>query len=236
MRKNLTVYKLLRSIAPFLCRIVVLEDGFSFLGRLKNLESSNRPIIDIGSNDGTSINMIRQYFRTTTIYAFDPVVKIKPRKGVIFNEIALGANDGHIGVFIPKVRDKFTLTQYSSSNANRILEQIRQDFKIGSNSIQLEYQFCRIATLDSFALDPFFIKIDVEGLEIEVLKGAKSTIDESRPIMLIELNTQNSFAEIIEFLSDFDYQCFVLGKRGLYSQTQNWIKGKNNYVFSPRVS
>jgi len=43
-----------------------------------------------------------------------------------------------------------------------------------------------IKTLDSFQLQPDFIKIDVEGFEYQVLQGAAQTINHNRPILLIE--------------------------------------------------
>lgn len=43
-----------------------------------------------------------------------------------------------------------------------------------------------IDELDMFGID--FIKIDCEGYELEILKGAKDTIEKFRPVMLIEVN------------------------------------------------
>ena len=44
-------------------------------------------------------------------------------------------------------------------------------------------------TIDSLNVAPSFIKIDVEGMEFDVLKGAKRTILEHKPIVLIEENS-----------------------------------------------
>jgi FkbM family methyltransferase len=45
-----------------------------------------------------------------------------------------------------------------------------------------------IRTLDSFGLsDVSFVKIDVEGHQLEVLMGARKTIAESRPLLLVEM-------------------------------------------------
>jgi FkbM family methyltransferase len=49
---------------------------------------------------------------------------------------------------------------------------------------------CPLAPLDDFAIEGVgFIKIDVEGHELEVLKGAAHTIATSRPIVLVEVRT-----------------------------------------------
>ncbi len=45
-----------------------------------------------------------------------------------------------------------------------------------------------IETIDYCNIAPNFIKIDVEGCELKVLKGASKTIEKSKPIMVIEIN------------------------------------------------
>lgn len=45
-----------------------------------------------------------------------------------------------------------------------------------------------IAPLDSFDLSPDFIKLDVEGMELEVLMGGKETILRSKPLIMFEEN------------------------------------------------
>jgi len=44
----------------------------------------------------------------------------------------------------------------------------------------------KMITLDSLNLTPDFIKIDVEGMEYDVLVGAKETIERYKPYILIE--------------------------------------------------
>jgi FkbM family methyltransferase len=41
-------------------------------------------------------------------------------------------------------------------------------------------------TIDSLAVDVTFLKVDVEGAEIEVVRGAIETIERSKPLILIE--------------------------------------------------
>lgn len=56
-----------------------------------------------------------------------------------------------------------------------------------------------------------FMKIDVEGMELDVLIGAERTIRKFRPVMLIEVNRpvldlrQISTWQIFHFLEDLDY-------------------------------
>ncbi len=60
--------------------------------------------------------------------------------------------------------------------------------------------------LDSFlnenAIIPDFIKIDVDGYELEVLKGLEETIKKYHPAMVVEYNDQT---DVVDFLKSFNY-------------------------------
>lgn len=53
-----------------------------------------------------------------------------------------------------------------------------------------------------------FIKIDVEGMELEVLGGAMKTIEAKRPIMYIEDDRQELVAPLLDMLKQFKYQAW----------------------------
>jgi len=68
-----------------------------------------------------------------------------------------------------------------------------------------------LVSIDSLNLDRLdFLKIDVEGMEEEVLEGAKNSIQKNNPIMLIEIikSDKNS---IESFLNECGYKHFLLG-------------------------
>lgn len=50
------------------------------------------------------------------------------------------------------------------------------------------------------------IKIDVEGHELEVLKGMTYTLTESRPILIIEILDDHQFESVSYFLEQFQYK------------------------------
>ena len=58
---------------------------------------------------------------------------------------------------------------------------------------------------------PDFIKVDVEGWELEVLKGARATLENARPDLFLEMHgeTMNEkrrkVADLVEFLTDAGY-------------------------------
>jgi FkbM family methyltransferase len=64
------------------------------------------------------------------------------------------------------------------------------------------------------------IKIDVEGGELDVLRGAENVLLEFKPRLLIEICQQTykaagwELSEMVSFLSRFQYQCHMLQKDG----------------------
>lgn len=58
---------------------------------------------------------------------------------------------------------------------------------VGSTKVIEGFGSVLMVPLDTLNLSPSFIKIDVEGYEVQVLKGAAKTIKEHRPILAIEV-------------------------------------------------
>jgi len=46
-------------MAPMLCRYLILEDGFKILASIRRESTLDKVMVDVGSNDGTSIEMMR---------------------------------------------------------------------------------------------------------------------------------------------------------------------------------
>ena len=61
-----------------------------------------------------------------------------------------------------------------------------------------------VTTLDSFNLDNIsFIKIDVEGYELKLLKGAFNTIEKNKPVIFIE--KKKNYNDLKNFLYELNY-------------------------------
>lgn len=52
------------------------------------------------------------------------------------------------------------------------------------------------------------IKIDVEGMELKVLRGAEKTIRNCRPLLFVENNSREGSPELIQDLLDLGYNCW----------------------------
>ena len=83
-----------------------------------------------------------------------------------------------------------------------------------------------------------FIKIDVEGHELEVIDGAINTITKNMPVLLIEIeerHTQKSVLDSISYIKNIGYDCFFVKNRELVSiDNLSDTKFENNYYFIPK--
>lgn len=61
------------------------------------------------------------------------------------------------------------------------------------------------ATLDSFRLRPTLMKVDVEGMEVKVLKGAVKTIQAYHPRIIIETHSAELNEQVFSFLTNEGY-------------------------------
>jgi FkbM family methyltransferase len=214
-----------------------LEEGFSFSKQIRPL-SMDYCILDVGSNDGTSIRMFRRYFPAVKIIAIDPITTPRFKlKNVTLIKTALSEKVGVRALVTPIVNGK-QLTQYSSFYKEKMISQICSDMALLETEVSTIENEVSFNTIDNLGVTPFFIKIDVEGAELEVVKGALNVIKKYNPVILVEIQNHKSYQEIQELLSSYRYINIDPTKKSTdsinkatMSKTSNFEKGTNNYVW-----
>lgn len=151
----------------------------------------NKDIIDVGACIGDSA-LVFQKYTDKNIYAFEPTnknyefllqtIKLNNATRIIPVKKALGSEPSQ--------------AQISINHTN-----LGGSSMIFNNNYVNNHESVEVITLDSFVyehnLEVGFIKVDIEGFEQEFLKGAKQTITEQKPAMLISIYHQASdFFEI----------------------------------------
>jgi hypothetical protein len=70
--------------------------------------------------------------------------------------------------------------------------------------------------LDGEQLNPDVIKIDVEGVELDVLRGATETLRKIRPRVLVEIHGWGDAMseKVKELLANAGYTVSIVGRRG----------------------
>jgi hypothetical protein len=103
----------------------------------------------------------------------------------------------------------------------------------------------RVRTLDNWAdeegIDRVdFIKLDVEGAELSVLKGATGLLARKRPVLLVEVAPVRTAAwgydarEIVQFLQSTAYDSFQILDEGKLSPVAQIDQSEMNVVAIPR--
>ena len=230
IRKNFYLYIFLRRLAPLICKFIDLEEGFIFSKQIRPL-SADYSILDVGSNDGTSIRMFRRYFPLVKIIAVDPITTPRFKlKNVTLIKTALSDKAGNRSLVTPIVNGK-QLTQYSSFYKEKMISQICSDMALLETEVSTIENEVSFNTIDNFGIAPFFIKIDVEGAELEVLKGALNVIKMYNPVVLVEIQNHKSYLEIKEALSLYGYENIDPKNNSTESKTSDFEQETNNYVW-----
>lgn len=168
--------------------------------------------VDIGANRGDTILSIRLYAENAHIKAFEPnPLVFEKTKNLLKNDdnvelinSGLGDQSGTFNLFIPFYK-KFMfdgLASFVEAEAYNWLK--TRIFFFDEKYLKLKNITCSIRTLDSYSFAPDFIKMDVQGYELNVLIGARITLEKFKPILLIETPTK----EVDEYLKKIDYSPF----------------------------
>jgi hypothetical protein len=112
---------------------------------------------------------------------------------------------------------------HASINLNGGMSQVNTGMGIGKNSISIE-----LTDIDSFVnennVNLGVIKLDVEGMELRIMKGAIESIKKYKPVLLISIyHTPDDFFRIKPLIEDLNlgYKFFVrkIAPSRMFSET-----------------
>lgn len=172
---------------------------------LKLLLSSGDHVIDVGTNAGIYTYLMSQIgcrvesFEPLTYYS--RLLRSADFPNVAVHDVALSDSRGKGVIHIPIINGQPRRTRASIEEAS-------------DETVSQEIEF---VPLDDFGFtDVSFIKIDVEGHELAVLRGGRATIERSRPVMLVEIEqhrlTGCSMHDVFSWFEDLGYEGFFYRK------------------------
>ena len=180
--------------------------------------------IDIGSNAGHFTNMLSKISKR--VYSFEPINHLFESQKYLFKnsnvtnyKIALGSR---------KQNKKFYIPYNNEPEASLIKRKNSKVTKVFVNKGDNIIKKAKIS----------FVKIDVEGTEMNVLKGLKKIIKQNFPLFLIEIEKRHNkdFLSVFRFLDKYKYKIYYLDKKKmkLINLEINKLKKflKKNQVFS----
>jgi len=196
-------------------------------------------VFDVGANFGWySCHFAQLVGETGKVHIFEPTNTMEELKNnlilngfakrCVLNQVALGEKEGVETLFIPhKLGTAFaSLREHTYGNNNK-------NYKISVPIKKLDdYVIAnKIEKID-------FIKIDVEGAELLVLKGAENILKNYSPVIMMELYSDHtkyfgySPEEVINYMIDFDYHIYEIDKTEIgFMNKVNSFRNTSNYNF-----
>ncbi len=182
---------------------------------LEFLLNKNSVFFDIGTNKGEYAYYAEKLMNPKNIYLFEPEKKLNKQLQAIFsnchvNNMALSDNKGAHQFKIPVINGMI----------DNCLSSLEVDNKEDNETESIIYEV-KTDTLDNFTREkniiPDLIKIDVEGHELSVLKGAENFISEHHPTLIIEIEQRHhkniNIENIFESFKQKGYHCYYYSKR-----------------------
>ena len=210
---------------------MIIEKIFNFISKFhhykiasyaKNLDC--KILIDVGSHKGEFLRSFLDINKIHKFYCFEPQIEVfkvlkkefKNKKKVKLHNFALGESQGKKKIYISNLTSLSTMSKFDDKSFWLKFKNLIVGDKIRSNSVSRIKQKKIDMIFKNISLKKSFLKIDVEGYELNVLKGCEKKIKEI-PYVLVENHTfsqyHNKFNLVNEFLNNNN---FVIVKRFYY--------------------
>jgi FkbM family methyltransferase len=158
-------------------------------------------ICDVGANIGTVSIPLAKQLPGLSVYAFEPQL---PIYRLLMRNIALNGLMS-VEAFPWAIGERDGLMEFSTPS----LEASINFGAIGRGSTEGEKTPVVIRRLDSLKLPRLnAIKVDVEGYDLEVVRGAQSTILRDRPLLFCEAHPSPKTTALMTLLREWDYELY----------------------------
>ena len=183
---------------------------------------------DLGANIGQySLYPVKKHSKNIHVFAFEPqsINYYLLNKNIYLNKlekfitpycVAVSGNSEFSKLYIPKF--------IFGGNRSQFGEEDLKNMKISANHIQGMFGVTLddLCTVWNFPF-PNYIKIDVDGIEISIIKGAKNVLsNHAIKSVIVELGTDEEQQEAVNLMAQ-------AGLRVKFKTTKNW--GETCFVF-----
>lgn len=204
--------------------------------RVMDLLAANaHTILDVGANIGLYAIRFAKRLTQAHIYAFEPVPTSYAflQRNVAANQVGAQISCFNYGLSDTSGTVNFYISPAAGTNASLLNVAGAQD---AQQVVGLTL------TLDQWSanqkIDPDFIKCDVEGAELLVFRGGRTTLMQHQPMVFAELLRKWSKPfgyhpnDMLAYFADLDYQCFAVGDTGVTRITEvTDLTRETNYAF-----
>lgn len=165
--------------------------------------------VDIGANVGNHTVFVHIFKKPKSLIVFEPSPEAISllKANLALNAVEVDTSKLGIGV-----SDEATVGTMMRGSVNNLGA---SKVKTGTGDIPLDKGD---NLLKGRIVD--FIKIDVEGMEVKVLRGLADTVKQHRPLMYVEVDDKNA-AEFKQWCADSQYA--VLTTHRIYERNENYM-------------
>ena len=177
---------------------------------IRNFFDKKIIFFDVGANFGYYSVLLSKISPESSIFAFEPnpyaleILNLNKRKNINIIPKAVGSHSGKI---------KFEKGHYMNSLSTNVF--------LGNKLNEKDIIEVDIISLDDFCREtkvvPNFIKIDVEKIELDVLKGGEDIIANYGPLISLEFYYDekiNYYIECFNFLKKYNYRAYFINLDG----------------------
>ena len=197
---------------------------------LKANELGAATILDVGANKGQFASEVFREGWMGDLVSFEPVTETHGRltqsasanpHWFVSSPMALGATAGTAEINVAGNLVSSSLLEVAAASTNR---------NAGTRRVRTETVAVRRLddTIEPSWAAPFALKVDAEGFDLEVLKGATNTMRNTKVIMvemcLAPLHEGGArFGDLAKFIEDAGFRCVSLTENGFADYEQNEV-------------
>lgn len=184
--------------------------SYEILANFKNEVNDVETIIDIGANKGQFLKVARHFFPKAFIYSFEPIPKLfqrlnnfKSQNINVFN-IAVGNSIGEFDFHLNSYTHVSSFLDISKENETYPKDSIKT-IRVKQDTLVNLFKSLVIKGVT-------LLKLDVQGFEMEVLKGGANTIKTHINYIIVEANfvklyeNQPTFTELNRYLNELGFE------------------------------
>lgn len=184
----LNSFKLMKSYKKHTNNLVVIDVGANFgylsLVWATTVCKNNGSVISFEPN----VNVCRTFKKSIVINSLEDIVTL--------NHLAVGSENKDIKLYLENTTSN-VLTSEGNKNAE-VVEMVTLDSYLDKNNLNQ----CDM------------IKIDVDGIELDILKGSVGLIKRFAPVFIVETNTD---PRIVDFFNQHNYEIFDMKLNPLHT-------------------
>jgi FkbM family methyltransferase len=173
-------------------------------------------VLDVGANMGLYSELLAPAVSDQELFLFEPIPQVAlrlrrrfPAAKVI--EAALSDHEGEGVLRIPYIDGRLRTTRATTSDHDEPGLTGYEDVRVRFDTLDA---VCRAEGIDDVGL----LKIDVEGHELEFLRGAREVLARGAPLLLVEIEQRHhpeGVSNVFGLLESYDFEGFYVDPRTL---------------------